>query len=431
MGKMNMKTLLLTILTVFFLTSNTVIASQYDYNDLAVFSVGGPKYGYLLRKTGEWIIPPLFDGAREFGPNGLAVVGVKGKFGFIDMTGKIVIEPQFTAIGDFRDGMAMVFAGDEYGFVNDKGELAIIPQFSRQAPWILFNEGLAAVYVDGKWGYINKLGKMTIEPQFKFPGHFSEGLAVVATNGKVGFIDNVGDIRILPTFDEAGPFREGLASVKINNKWGFINKNGHMVIEAQFDKVENFNGHGLAAVKINDKWGFINKLGKVVILPQFHMAFNMSDVTITLSNDGKFGVVSSIDKIVPAIFTNLDPDPDNGYFIVQVDGKCGYVNERGEWLVKPIFSGKPKYWPKQGIVELNGYYYDTEGNKLNHYVNHMSDGYKYYYYGQYAEAQSFFYAALSINPGDNAAIKAFRDMQLLEKSRNLIEKKISDSNEAL
>jgi len=58
--------------------------------------------------------------------------------------------------------------------------------------------------------------------------------------------------------------------------------------------------------------------------------------------------------------------------------------------------------------------------KLNHYVNHMIDGYKYSHHEQYAEGQSSFYAALSINPGDNTAIKALRNIQFRARVRNLI-----------
>src|SRR3990170_1437960 len=70
-----------------------------------------------------------------------------GKWGFIDKTGKYVINPQFDYV------------------------------FS-------FSEGLARVRLGGKWGFIDKTGKYVINPQFDGADSFSEGLARVMLGGK-------------------------------------------------------------------------------------------------------------------------------------------------------------------------------------------------------------------------------------------------------
>ncbi|EIL3899587.1 WG repeat-containing protein, partial [Campylobacter coli] len=48
-------------------------------------------------KNGEFVIKPNFDDAWYF-REGLAKVGLNGKYGFIDKSGKIVIEPIFDDI---------------------------------------------------------------------------------------------------------------------------------------------------------------------------------------------------------------------------------------------------------------------------------------------------------------------------------------------
>jgi hypothetical protein len=51
----------------------------------------------------------MFSRAYRFS-EGLAVVVVDNKFGYIDRTSKFVIEPQFTSAESFSNGLAMVFA---------------------------------------------------------------------------------------------------------------------------------------------------------------------------------------------------------------------------------------------------------------------------------------------------------------------------------
>jgi WG containing repeat len=57
-------------------------------------------------------IPPQFNIAYEFS-EGLAPVKIGtgcelcGKWGFIDKTGKVVIEPRFEAVNDFSEGLAV------------------------------------------------------------------------------------------------------------------------------------------------------------------------------------------------------------------------------------------------------------------------------------------------------------------------------------
>ena len=64
------------------------------------------QYGFI-DKTGKMVIQPQYDYAAGFS-EGLAHIKMQGKRGFIDKTGKIVIEPKYTRVMDFSDGLAAV-----------------------------------------------------------------------------------------------------------------------------------------------------------------------------------------------------------------------------------------------------------------------------------------------------------------------------------
>ncbi len=62
-------------------------------------------------KTGAWAIPAQFENGWHFN-QGLAAAQTNGKWGFIDTTGKFVIQPQYDDAGDFsEDGTADVSLG--------------------------------------------------------------------------------------------------------------------------------------------------------------------------------------------------------------------------------------------------------------------------------------------------------------------------------
>ena len=47
------------------------------------------------------------------------------KWGFMDRTGKVIIEPQFDAVNDFFHGLAAVLKNSKWGYINEKGEVVI------------------------------------------------------------------------------------------------------------------------------------------------------------------------------------------------------------------------------------------------------------------------------------------------------------------
>ena len=70
--------------------------------------------------------------------------------------------------------IASVQVGDRWGFIDPSGRYVIDLQFEGAGT---FSYGLASVKVVGRWGYIDETGKLVITPQFDSAGEFSEGLA--------------------------------------------------------------------------------------------------------------------------------------------------------------------------------------------------------------------------------------------------------------
>ena len=90
---------------------------------------------------------------------------------------------------DEKSGLFLIKQNDKYGYIDKTGKVVIEPQYERASD---FSEGLAAIAVEKKWGYIDTTGKTVIEPQFDAAGKFTDDLAPVKVEKKTGYIDKTG-----------------------------------------------------------------------------------------------------------------------------------------------------------------------------------------------------------------------------------------------
>lgn len=321
------------------------------------------------------------------------------RWGFVNKEGEMIIQPQFLEAGMFSEGLAPVKTDAGWGYLDRSGKV-VLEGFDQAE---VFSEGLAAVKIPssgplveklGKdsaelWGFIDSSGKFVIKPQFQDAGPFREGLAAVASGGKYGFIDRDGTFEIKPQFDLACNFSGDRAAVLINEqtgslslkvgediyrvkggRWYYINKKG----EAEAGMFEDCGAYvdklaPVAAGKYQgtarpDRWGFINDKGRYVIKPSYNDAHAMSEGKAAVQvgtwksmgkgirswEPGKWGYVNKSGKtIIKAEFDGADPFSE-GMAAIKMNGKWGYINEDGDIIIKPRFAGNLAF--KEGLAAV-------------------------------------------------------------------------------
>lgn len=294
----------------------------------------GSLYGYV-DLSGEWVIEPQFDFADEFSED-LALVNVDEQYGYIDRAGEFVIEPQFIFATPFSEGLAAVTRDRKAGFIDQTGEMVIEPRFDFANS---FQEGLALVGVDGLSGFIDSTGEYTIEPSFPFAADFSEGLAVVEVEGRYGYVDQTGKIAIEPVFDFANSFAEGLATVNVEDRMGYIDQTGELAIEPNFVVAFEFS-EGLAFVDAGYEQGYIDQTGTLVIEnPAISFGDTFSEGLAAVEIDGRYGYIDQAgNMVIEPRFISAGPFED-GMAFVWLDETWGYVDQTGQLLFELPIAG--------------------------------------------------------------------------------------------
>jgi hypothetical protein len=215
----------------------------------------------LITKTGTFLVKPSTDisllmssyseGLMSFAAPSKNKQAAHWLHGFMDLTGKVVIQPKFSNAQAFHEGLAAVkFSNDLWGFIDKKGRIIVPGRFNEVGR---FSEGLARVVVDRRHGFIDKTGKYIIEPTLFSANDFSEGLAAVIAPSHHydrGYINKKGDFIIQPAFDVAEDFHNGRARISYDYEhWGYIDKTGKVVIEPKFTQASDFS-EGLAVVGV-------------------------------------------------------------------------------------------------------------------------------------------------------------------------------------
>jgi hypothetical protein len=288
--------------------------------------------------------------------------------GWTDFSGVARKLIRYDFVHEFSEGLALVSLNGKPGFINQSGNLVIAAKYDKGGV-CSFSEGLAVVKRNEKWGYVDKSGNEIVPPQYERASSFKNGLAVVKKNQKEGMIDKAGRVVIPFKYNRLLSESEGLIAAGLNGKVGFIDRTGTVIIPFEYDDATVFS-EGLAAVKSRDNWGFIDKRGKVVIPIDYDTAGCFSDglapVGIGVADVGDeteyaLGLVDKSGNLLRLVPRNpeelgsglIDHDGEKylTYYYNSIDrfseglavayrhGKQGFIDTRGNEVIPLIYDG--------------------------------------------------------------------------------------------
>jgi hypothetical protein len=292
----------------------------------------GNKCGYVDAK-GKWLIPPKYDYADRYYPDGLAVVSMNsGRSLFIDRRGRVKFKaPMGLWVSDWQrdDRFIQLDDGKHTGFM-DRTSVIKIPLVWDEASGFA-GHNLAPVKLQGKWGYIGRDGQLKIEAKFESANSFNDGRAEVTLGANQYQLLEDGTMEPVANKPEE-PF-----------SWDEKRKIGELHSFAN-------NIHGVGAATIvtarGSKEVLVNS-AKVPISKPYNFIALDDDKSLFYAQLGedigrgrkpKFGFIGSDGKVkIPFIFTAAKAFGGNDVAFVEFNGKWGSIDRKGRWVIQPKF----------------------------------------------------------------------------------------------
>ncbi len=185
---------------------------------------------FLFINTQGGILPPqpkvpAFGDVLDFKPfsEGLSpyLDRKAGMYGYINTKGGVAIDPVFENAEAFRDGLALVqkkteTGGIKWGFIDKTGKTVIDFAYTHKPS--SFSEGLCMIEnKEYKKGYINKEGNIILPVKYNYASDFQKGYAFVTEEG-LGYYyvmdkegKKIAELPEMRTFKLISPFADGVA----------------------------------------------------------------------------------------------------------------------------------------------------------------------------------------------------------------------------
>lgn len=195
-------------------------------NGTAICMTTYGRYG-IIDKHGTFVLPAIYKKVRldNSEETRYIVEDTLGKKGCVNNNGQFIIPCKYDKIYGFDEGLAVVAINNKYGYMDSIGHWVIDTIFDDAR---IFGNGLARVKKDGKWMFINHDGN-TVESLCydEIITGFSNKRAFVMLNDALLLIDNKGNTIKQIEVDSVMVYRDGFATFGQGGKYGKLDTRKH------------------------------------------------------------------------------------------------------------------------------------------------------------------------------------------------------------
>ncbi len=163
------------------------------------------------------------------------------------------------------------------------------------------------VMKDGRFGLFDISGKELVSTKYEEVLPFDKGRSWVKLNGKWGLIDDKGKELTPIKYDGAIISDEGIIWVREEGKWVIIDENGKELSSNRYDygAVTPFT-EGVSWVLKGNKWGLVDKNGKEIISPKYEGVCPFAGGLSAVMVGEKWGIIDKSGKeIIPIKYDGI------------------------------------------------------------------------------------------------------------------------------
>lgn len=291
------------------------------------------------------------------------VVFKDNKWGVIDSTGNIVIDPSYEEMITIPNSKNDVFlcvydvnyeTGEYKTKVLNSKNQEILTQYEQVEAIanqdvnhnVWYEDNVLKVKKDGKYGIINLNDKKLTEIQYDQIVAIEgvKGILKVTKDGKQGVVDNEGK-EIIPTqvvevTNLGKDSKEGFIIKGEDGKYGVVDYSNQMILEAKYDEIVKVHGNDMYVVKQAGKQVLVKKDGTQVLsskLDEIKEILKNADNGVIYRLNGKYGVMKMTGEVIVAPDYEELKEAKTGILIAKQNGKYGIMDLQKVTKVEPTY----------------------------------------------------------------------------------------------
>lgn len=286
------------------------------------------------------------------------------KYGIIDRSGNIVIEPNFDIVEMPNPSKDIFICKSNYNNTTNEYNVQV---FNKNKEPILYN-----YYI------VEAIPLNNVEDN----GFYEKSVLKYKSDGLYGLTDLSGKKITKPIYEsiEGFEFNEGLLLVKKSGKYGIINMNGATIVKNKYDEILSDgyyeeqigykNSGYIVGKKSNDgmRYGYIDSNRKELLKNDYNDIYRILDkrdsIYLVASKNGKAGIYNQKKSILNHEYEDIVYNAQNDLLVLQSGSKQGVTDFEGRVIVpfdydNIFFAGK--YINAQNVNGID--IFDTSGNK--------------------------------------------------------------------
>ena len=352
---------------------NCIYDTIFDFNSNSKVVQHNQKYG-IISYNGDKITEVEFDSIRyKFDDEQRCFIAIqkKDKWSIFDTDNKMNTPFDFDDIANIDSHCTVVGRNGKYGIIDSIGSIAVELKYDT-IYYHFEGSDISLSELNRCVGIINSHNKIVTdcnynceyyiivghrEPKYEAPKNGYIRLTKFQADAQkpilYGMVEcETGKEAIPFEYDDMGDYSDGLIWVEKDNKCGYIDIQNRVIIQLKYDVANNFSD-GLAAVGKRD--GYFNAVvGRV---PNYKIGFIDKSDNVVIP----FQFQPQLSSTIPEFREGLAPMgvSSSNYWGLNV----GYINRKGDFVIKPIYDraepfvnglGKVNRNDKEGFVNSTG-----------------------------------------------------------------------------
>ncbi|MCB9273330.1 MAG: WG repeat-containing protein [Lewinellaceae bacterium] len=281
------------------------------------------KWG-LINTDGKVVLDPVFDAIGEFKHYGYAVMQKEGNVGLLGPGAREIVPPLYDDIKVLDSTLIAVMDGGQWKVVNLYGKTVLEKGYQQVQVW----KGYYLAYRQGgKWGLVNKFGHKLAEPTYDDIQFEAGNFFITTRSNQLGLLSGTGRQIIPNKADEIRFFSDSLFFYKAGSLWGAVDYDGVEVIPANYRSFSRISDNFIKLLANDGLYVYSIPCSRILSDGKFDDFYSFSRRYIIVKKQRQLGLLDWCGNLVlPAAYNEIQA----------YEGKLFRVNYQGKWgVVEP------------------------------------------------------------------------------------------------